>query len=66
MTFRDYNTATECPLCGTSKQGSGLLVPVKQTATKGELVEAKQFHAECAQLVAVCFLLAAEDDEQGG
>ena len=48
-TFEKFSKDTECPVCGTNKDGRCILIPIDGTE-KGNIVEAQLFHLDCIGL----------------
>ena len=61
--FKEMNTGhgSVCPICNTSKPGKVLLVPILGTEDDG-ISEAKQYHADCVHIAALCLLDALESE----
>ena len=54
----------KCPICRTNKESPVILVAVPGTQD-GNLCEAQQIHAECANIVAKAYFLALDDKHNG-
>ena len=48
-TFKHFNKAGKCPICGTNKDGETVLIPIQGTGD-GHISEAVQIHLDCIDL----------------
>ena len=47
--FKEFNKSTNCKICGTNKDGKGVLIPIDGTEKDGN-AEAEQVHLDCINL----------------